>query len=178
MNPKEEALLQRLRVTFQSEAEEHLRIISDGLLEAGQEAGIERQAEIVEASFRSAHSLKGAARAISLPEIETLCHALESVWAAVKQGDLVLGKPLLDILHPAVGELSGLLANLYTVSSNADKARIAAIVRHLEQAATGRFSPAISSLPSKNAERAAAFSTAPVSPQPQILAKSSITPFQ
>src|SRR5262249_1482921 len=168
MNPNEEALLQRLRVTFQSEAEEHLRIISNGLLEAEQEASPERQAELVEASFRSAHSLKGAARAVSLPEIEMICHALESIWASVKQGRLELSKPLLETLRPAVEQLSDLLVNLETTRSSADKTRIARIVRRLEQAAMGKFSEAAGST----------FPDPPPSPLPQTPPQQTMMPPQ
>lgn len=140
MNAKEEALLNRLRLVFQSEAEDHLRVIVNGLQAAEQGVDAQQQAELVEASFRSAHSLKGAARAVNLPEISTLCHALESVWAAVKQGHLELSQPLLEVLRPAVDTLSALLANPDTANQPSNQAPLAALTRQLEQAAQGRFS--------------------------------------
>lgn len=140
MNAKEEALLNRLRLVFQSEAGDHLRIIVKGLQAAEQGVDAQQQAELVEASFRSAHSLKGAARAVNLPEISTLCHALESVWAAVKQGRLELSQPLLNVLQPAVDTLSVLLANPDAANQTSNQAQLAALIRQLEQAAQGRFS--------------------------------------
>lgn len=138
MNQNEEALLKRLRVTFLSEAEEHFRIISTGLAELRRRVEPDRQIAIIEASFRSAHSLKGAAAAVNLPEIETLCHALESVWAAAKKGSIELEDSLLDILSPASDELSLLLANIEGRRTAADKTRVKEIIRRLEASAKGK----------------------------------------
>src|SRR5690349_9051882 len=126
MNAKEEALLNRLRLVFQSEAEDHLRVIVNGLQAAEQGVDAQQQAELIEASFRSAHSLKGAARAVNLLGISTLCHALESVWAAVKQGRLELSQPLLEVLRPAVDTLSVLLVNPDTANQSSNQAPLTA----------------------------------------------------
>ncbi|NQD94206.1 response regulator, partial [Pseudomonas sp. CrR25] len=47
-------------------------------------------AEAIESLFREVHSLKGAARAVSLRPIERLCHAWESLLGAVRGGHLEL----------------------------------------------------------------------------------------
>jgi two-component system, chemotaxis family, sensor kinase CheA len=139
MNAKEEALLNRLRLVFQSEAEDHLRAIINSLQAAEQGVDAQQQAELIEASFRSSHSLKGAARAVNLPEISTLCHALESVWAAVKQSRLELSQPLLQVLRPAVDTLGSLLAKPETAQQANNQAQLTALIRQLEQAAQGYF---------------------------------------
>ena len=41
-------------------------------------------AELLETIFREAHSLKGAARAVNLAEIETICQSLEGVFASLQ----------------------------------------------------------------------------------------------
>jgi two-component system, chemotaxis family, sensor kinase CheA len=142
MNLNEEALLKRLRVTFLSEAEEHMRVISAGLIEIRRQIEPDKRSAIIEASFRSSHSLKGASAAVNLPEIESICHALESVWAAVKKGVIEVNGPLLEILTPAADELRLLLGNIEARRLSADKSRMKEIIRRLEQAAKGKISMA------------------------------------
>ena len=68
MNKKQEEFLARLRETFRVEAAEHIEAITAGLLAIERASGAER-APIVERIFREAHSLKGAARSVSLPGV-------------------------------------------------------------------------------------------------------------
>jgi two-component system, chemotaxis family, sensor kinase CheA len=76
--------LQRLLATFKVEANEHLRALSAGLLELEKAAPGATQMELIETLFREVHSLKGAARAVNLTEIEAVCQALENLFAAWK----------------------------------------------------------------------------------------------
>ena len=82
----DEDFLRVLRATFAVEAEEHLQAMATGLLELEQSAGPEEvQRKLVETIFRAAHSLKGAARAVDLIEIESVCESLEDTFAAWKR---------------------------------------------------------------------------------------------
>src|ERR1700690_280667 len=81
----EEEFLRSLRATFKIEAAEHLQAIGSGLLELEKTAEPASQQQIVETVFRAAHSLKGAARAVNLTEIELLCQSLEELFAAWKR---------------------------------------------------------------------------------------------
>ena len=65
---------------------------------------------IVENIFREAHSLKGAARSVTMTEVEALCQTLESVFAAWKGGALGPSPDLYDTLHKTVTILRLLLA--------------------------------------------------------------------
>jgi two-component system chemotaxis sensor kinase CheA len=107
MDKKKEEFLVRLRDTFRTEASEHLEAITAGLL-ALERAGDAERASIVERIFREAHSLKGAARSVSLAGVETLCKELESIFAAMKRDELVLSTEMLDAIHPALGVLATL----------------------------------------------------------------------
>ena len=69
------------------------------------------RAALVERIFREAHSLKGAARSVSLAGVEALCPELESIFAAMKRGELTLSTDMLDAMHPAIGVLSALCAS-------------------------------------------------------------------
>jgi two-component system chemotaxis sensor kinase CheA len=110
MAEKDDDFLNKLRATFAVEADEHLKAISGGLLELEKTPGVSRQKEIIETIFRSAHSLKGAARAVNHTAIESVCQPLESVFAALKRGDLAFSLTLFDLFHRAVNGLEQLLA--------------------------------------------------------------------
>ncbi|HZX70440.1 MAG TPA: response regulator [Rhodanobacter sp.] len=101
MSAHEAGFLQRLRAAFMVEARDHLLAVGSGLLaleKAGSPGERGRQLEIV---FRHTHSLKGAARAASFPRIETLCQAIEDIFALCKRRDRVLSADNLDVLHSA-----------------------------------------------------------------------------
>ena len=98
----EEELLERLRETFRMEAEERLESLSSGLLELEKTPSPEEQAPILEVAFREAHSLKGAARAVNLMEIETLCQSIEGIFADLKRGGELLTPEVFDTLHDSV----------------------------------------------------------------------------
>ena len=108
MNDSDRAFLEELRRDFLVEAEEHLQTIGAGLLELEQ-AGTP-PAETVEVVFRAAHSLKGAAHAVQLPEVASLCQALESVFAELKGERLQLKPGDHDLLQRAVDALAALIA--------------------------------------------------------------------
>ena len=95
----------RLLATFAVETRERLAVISAGLIELEKTAVTERRQEILEAVTREAHSLKGAARAVNIAGIETLCHELETVFTSLKRGTGAFSPALFDLLHQAVDAL-------------------------------------------------------------------------
>jgi two-component system chemotaxis sensor kinase CheA len=107
----EEELLQRLRATFRVEAQEHVQTIATGLVDL-ERAAPGSSAATLDTVFRAAHSLKGAARAVNVAAVESLCQSLENVFAALKRGTLAPSAGLFDVLHRALDVLSRLLAAL------------------------------------------------------------------
>lgn len=101
--------LQQLRATFRLEAEEHLHAISSGLLQLERQSAPAGRKEIVENVFRAAHSLKGAARAVELRDIEAACQALEEVFAAWKRQESEPTPALLDQMHNRVTRLAAMV---------------------------------------------------------------------
>ena len=99
----------RLLATFTVEAQEHLKGITDALIALEQGGVPQQQEEIVEAVFREAHSLKGAARAVSRTDIESVCQALEGLFAAMKRGEVTHSPELFDLMQRARDFLSQLL---------------------------------------------------------------------
>ncbi len=109
MSTKEDEFLQQLRATFKVEAAEHLQAIAAGLLELEQTPAPEAQRKIVETVFRAAHSLKGAARAVNLTEIESLCQSLEDVFAAWKRQESAPSPDAFDALHRTLDAIAAQL---------------------------------------------------------------------
>lgn len=111
MATDDDAFLKRLLATFRLEADEHLEAMGRWLRQLGH-AGDDPAAAsaAVEALFREAHSLKGAARAVNLGDVERVCQAMERALSAVKRGERVLPAGAVDTLQAAVDGLSRLLA--------------------------------------------------------------------
>lgn len=95
----EEELMKLLLDTFKIEAKEHTDIIVKGLIELEKNPDQERVASILEEIYRSAHSMKGAARSVSLSEIERICQALESCFSLMKNHELHPSSDVFDIFH-------------------------------------------------------------------------------
>ncbi|MBI4213797.1 MAG: Hpt domain-containing protein, partial [Chloroflexi bacterium] len=90
MAREDEDIKSRLLRTFQGEAQEHLGAISANLASLERGLSVAESTEVVEATFRAIHTLKGAARSVSLLEVEGLCQACESVFSRVRRGELAL----------------------------------------------------------------------------------------
>ena len=111
MGAKENNFLKKLRATFKIEADEHLQAISSGLLELKNKPDIQKQAAIMETIFREAHSLKGAARAVNLTDIEAVCQAVETVFSALKRKEIDPSPELFDTLHKAIDTIADLVSS-------------------------------------------------------------------
>ena len=106
---KKEEFLKKIQATFRLEAEENLDSLAANLVELEQDITDERKAELVEVVYRSAHSLKGASRAVNMNEIESICHAFEDVMSAVRSEEIQFNSQVFDILHQTVDLLTEVL---------------------------------------------------------------------
>jgi two-component system chemotaxis sensor kinase CheA len=107
MAKKDDEFLQKLLAAFRIEAEEHLRAIANGLLDAEKDpTGSDK---IIESMYREAHSLKGAARSVNMTRIEAVCQGVESIFAALKAGRIAASTELFDSLHRAANIMTELL---------------------------------------------------------------------
>lgn len=111
MTTNEDQFLKSLRATFKVEAGEHLEAIADGLLSLEKPGADSQHQQLVETVFRAAHSLKGAARAVNFPAIESVCQALEDVFAAWKRREITPSMPTLDVVHQALAAISRTIAD-------------------------------------------------------------------
>jgi two-component system chemotaxis sensor kinase CheA len=98
----------QLLATFEVEAQEHLQAINGHLL-ALERAGGEIPERLLAELFREAHSLKGAARAVGLPEVEALAHGLEELFARIRDGRVEPGRETLDTIFRTLDSIEAAL---------------------------------------------------------------------
>ena len=134
MSAKDEQFLKRLAVTFRTEARELVQAIASGLVELENASTEEAKASNLEAIFRAAHSLKGAARSVNNIEVETVCQSVEHVFALLQRRELVASLGLFDRLHQAVTVLGQLLQSPEAGASSPAAPRMAEIVAALKTA--------------------------------------------
>ena len=134
MATNNDEFLKKLLATFRVEADEHIQAISTGLVELEKMPAGGQRSENVERIYREAHSLKGAARAVNLAEMESACHALESVFAGFKSNRVGATPTLFDLLHQTLDAMRGFLAAGSQGKVGTRKQAAAALVRRLGEA--------------------------------------------
>ena len=140
MSSQDEEFLRTLRAAFQVEAGEHLQAMTTGLLELEKDPAASFPADTLERVYREAHSLKGAARAVNLTQVETMCQSLESVFAAWKRQELKPSPELFDTLQGGLDLVAKLLAS----PEAADPRDISELLsRNTQFAAGGPGGPAV-----------------------------------
>ncbi len=127
----------RLLATFRIEAEEHIAALSAGLIELEKASDEDKRQEILEAVFREAHSLKGAARAVDVNGIESLSHALENVFTKFKGRNILPSPDLFDLLHRAIDMIGRHLLTSGASGADSRDLQSGELVRGLEQALKG-----------------------------------------
>lgn len=153
MDTKQRDFQKRLLATFKIEAQEHVHAISSGLVELEKAPAAEQQAAIIETIFREAHSLKGAARAVTRTEIEAVCQSLESVFAAWQRQKIVSSSGLFNVLHHSVDTLSELLSSLEVEPAEGQRPRVTELTQDLERVLKGEWPPVKQEkLPKKEAD--------------------------
>ena len=124
-------LQKQLISIFVVEANEYVQSINQKLLVL--EKGPKNKVEDFEINdlLRVAHSLKGAARAVNILEIEELSHHLESIFVSVREGKLTLVAENFDLLFKTLDSISLLIQN----ASNSDSRPIdiKVLIQQLDQ---------------------------------------------
>jgi len=97
---------------FKMETDEHIKTIHAGLDSlAGNATGADRH-NTIEEVFRSAHSLKGAARTVGLVDIESAGKQLEYFFSLIKNDQMELNSELTSLFHDIVDKLGSLISTL------------------------------------------------------------------
>ncbi|HVR84454.1 MAG TPA: hybrid sensor histidine kinase/response regulator [Planctomycetota bacterium] len=103
---EKDKLIQRLMATFLGELEDHVRTLNGDLLALEKGVGPEEHDRRLTTLFRTAHSLKGAARSVSVRPIEEACHALEELLSRLREGQLSWSSELFALLFEAADALA------------------------------------------------------------------------
>jgi two-component system chemotaxis sensor kinase CheA len=159
MPTPDEDFIKQLRATFNVEAEEHLQSMSSMLLELEKAPLSTSKAASIESIYREAHSLKGAARAVDLADIEAICHALEGVFAQWKRNQSDLSPQSFDALQSALDAIRDLLASSTTKPDDNQRHRRDQVIRRL--GALELVAPAAHDVASVNIVRETALSPDP-----------------
>jgi two-component system chemotaxis sensor kinase CheA len=153
MTAKDDEFRKKLLEMFRIEAGEHAAVLSSGLIELEKaELSEEARGKILETVFRGAHSLKGAARAVDIGAIESVCQRLETVFAALKRGEIEASGDLYDLLHRAVDAVDGFARSAGSGDPVAALPSAAEIGRSLEDVLKGRAAPSLPPGGSQGAE--------------------------
>ncbi|MGM0501564.1 MAG: chemotaxis protein CheW [Bacillota bacterium] len=125
--------MEEFQEMYASESREHLNILNDALLTL--ENDPENQ-EMINESFRAAHTLKGMAGTMGFDRVSELAHAMENILDKLRNGELSVNTEIINLLFEAVdnlellsnnpeevGDLSSLIQDLkeYTGSKDAEE---------------------------------------------------------
>lgn len=101
MTQQDDEFYDSLLATFREDAEELLTEITAGLIKL-EEADEDPDTCLIENVFRKTHSLKGAARAVNLREIESVCLNLENIFSLMKREEFTASATEFDLFHDSV----------------------------------------------------------------------------
>lgn len=103
-----EDLMNELLALFAVEASEHLQALNQKVLEL-ENAAPGRGEFVVGEILRYAHTLKGAAAAVSHDEVCDLTHRFEGVFQRIRDGELEADAPTLDVAYKTLDVIGGLV---------------------------------------------------------------------
>lgn len=111
MAKQDEELLRGLLQTFYGEAAEHVQTLNQALLKLERQPEAQVRKELVQEAFRTAHSLKGAARAVGFDLVEQVANGLEDILKQMRDAELSLTPARCDVLYNALDTIQRLLKN-------------------------------------------------------------------
>lgn len=123
---------------FQEEVTEYLEQMNQLLLLL--ETATDPQPDALRELFRVAHSLKGAARTVNQRDVEQVAHALEGIFAEVREGRLDLTPTIADVLYDGLDSIQVLM------TGDTSQLDLTGVVTALH-AVTGSHPPIVSPAP-------------------------------
>lgn len=109
MSDSTDDLQRQLLKTFQVEAQEYLQKLNESLLQLERQPDEATRHALLQEVFRTAHSLKGAARAVSLTDVENLAHVMENVLQQARDAKLELKPDTCDALYDTLDAIQQIL---------------------------------------------------------------------
>jgi two-component system, chemotaxis family, sensor kinase CheA len=98
-------LTQRLMATFLGELEDHVRTLERELLALEKQPEPAARNDLFKILFRTAHSLKGAARSVGVEAIEAAGHRLEELFASGRDGRLSIDGAYFNLILPTIDDI-------------------------------------------------------------------------
>ncbi len=145
-------LMRQLLQTFSAQLDERLQAIVDGLLALEQGATGAPRTQILDAIFRAAHNIKGAARGVGLERTAELAHALEDLFSALKRETVANQPGLVELCLSAVDGMRHLV-EADTTNSPVSQASVELLRRVRAVAAGAAPPPASTAAPTTAAAR-------------------------
>ena len=102
---------------FLEEAKEHLEEIEGNIIELEKDPS---NSAVLDAIFRTMHSLKGASGFLNLQKINTLTHKAESVMDALRNNELENSPEIMDVILNTTDILNQIIANLEETGEEGD----------------------------------------------------------
>ncbi len=136
MSDSTDDLQRQLLKTFQVEAQEYLQKLNESLLQLERQPDEATRHALLQEVFRTAHSLKGAARAVSLTDVESLAHVMENVLQQARDAKLELTPDMCDALYDALDAIQ-LILNGESVDTDPISTRL------MTMASGGKLLPAV-----------------------------------
>jgi len=165
---RREPLATRLLAAFIDEIGEHQRaLVAEALALERDPANSERQSAV----FRIMHTLKGAARAASIPGVESLCHAIESELAQVRSRGAPLNPQQISVLLAAADALAD-VANQLKAGRAAPDGPIAALLHRIAGSRSASQRDVVAVPAQRPASAVAAFVPQVVQPVPPAVSAS------
>ena len=127
----------RLIATFITEVDEHLKVLSDGLLTLEKVPSASIQKATLETIYRETHSMKGAARAVNMSNIESICQSLEGIFADWKAKGNPTSPKSFDPIYDALQTIRLFISDIEQEQSLKYKAQAAELIRRLSRTETG-----------------------------------------
>jgi two-component system chemotaxis sensor kinase CheA len=109
-NSEQDDFYKELLRDFKIESAEHYQTILEGVYNLPLESDLSGS-PLLEQVYRSTHSLKGAARAINLKDIEKVCSTLEGVFGQLKKNSLTMNSTLKEGVQSYLRIIKELLDN-------------------------------------------------------------------
>ncbi|MBI5855945.1 MAG: chemotaxis protein CheA [Nitrospirae bacterium] len=98
--------LSKFQTAFFEESAEHVATMEEGLLQLEQQPS---DLDLLNRIFRAAHSIKGNAGMFGFTAVGEFTHKMENILDALRNGQMDVTKPLIDLLLEATDGLKGLL---------------------------------------------------------------------
>jgi two-component system chemotaxis sensor kinase CheA len=122
---QKDRLAQRLMVTFLGELEDHVRSLERNLLALEKQSTPLAHQELFATLFRSAHSLKGAARSVGVTSLEGAGHRLEELFVAGRDRRIPIDATYFNRVLLIIDEIREAGRSLHVTAANSDAGVVA-----------------------------------------------------